>query len=65
VVDYPEAARPLAELGFDLLRERPEVQARNVTTPEATLIRQFIGDRSFSKSNDGLRAYISVRGLAG
>jgi phosphoglycolate phosphatase-like HAD superfamily hydrolase len=43
---------------FDLLRERPEVQARNVTPPEAPHIRAFIANDTFPKSNDGLKAYM-------
>jgi len=48
---------PALVMVFDLLRERPEVQARNVTPPEAPRIREFIADDGFPKSNDGLRAY--------
>ena len=44
---------------FDLLRERPEVQARGVVPPEAPRIREFIADDAFPKSNDGLRAYMA------
>ena len=48
---------PALVMVFDLLRERPEVQARNVAPPEAPRIREFIADDAFPKSNDGLRAY--------
>lgn len=44
---------------FDLLRERREVQARNVEPPEAPAIRAFIADDDFPKSNDGLQAYMA------
>ena len=44
---------------FDLLRARPEVQARGVTPPEAPCIRAFIADDAFPKSNDGLQAYMA------
>lgn len=42
---------------FDLLRERPEVQRRNVAITEAAQIRAFMADGAFPKSNDGLVAY--------
>jgi phosphoglycolate phosphatase-like HAD superfamily hydrolase len=51
---------PALVMVFDLLRERPEVQARNVVPPEAPRIREFIADDAFPKSNDGLRAYIAA-----
>jgi hypothetical protein len=35
---------PALVMVFDLLRERPEVQARGVAIPEAPRIREFIGD---------------------
>lgn len=44
---------------FDLLRERPEVQARNVMVPKANQIRSFI-ESDFPKSNAGLLAYMEV-----
>jgi phosphoglycolate phosphatase-like HAD superfamily hydrolase len=44
---------------FDLLRERPEVQARGIHPPEAPHIRAFIADDAFPKSNDGLMAYMA------
>jgi hypothetical protein len=50
---------PALVMVFDLLRERPEVQARNVVPPEASRIRQFIADDGFPKSNDGLKAYMA------
>ena len=48
---------PALVMVFDLLRERPEVQTRNVVPPEALCIRAFIADERFPKSNDGLKAY--------
>jgi phosphoglycolate phosphatase-like HAD superfamily hydrolase len=45
---------------FDLLRERQEVQARNVVPPEAPRIREFIANDEFPKSNDGLKAYMEA-----
>jgi phosphoglycolate phosphatase-like HAD superfamily hydrolase len=50
---------PALVMVFDLLRERPEVQARNVVPPEAPRIREFIADEGFPKSNDGLEAYMA------
>jgi phosphoglycolate phosphatase-like HAD superfamily hydrolase len=50
---------PALVMVFDLLRERPEVQARNVVPPEAPRIREFIADDAFPKSNDGLKAYMA------
>jgi phosphoglycolate phosphatase-like HAD superfamily hydrolase len=50
---------PALVMVFDLLRERPEVQARGVEPPEAPRIRQFIADEGYPKSNDGLRAYMT------
>lgn len=47
---------PALVMVFDLLRERPEVQARHVKIPEAKRIREFIKS-SQPKSNDGLKAY--------
>jgi phosphoglycolate phosphatase-like HAD superfamily hydrolase len=49
---------PALVMVFDLLRERPEVQARGVAPPEAPRIRDFIADDFFAKSNDGLQAYM-------
>ena len=51
---------PALVMVFDLLRERPEVQARSVVPPEAPRIREFIADDAFPKSNDGLRAYMTT-----
>ena len=51
---------PALVMVFDLLRERPEVQARNVVPPEAPCIRAFIADDAFPKSNDGLQAYMAA-----
>ena len=50
---------PALVMVFDLLRERPEVQARGVEPPPAPRIREFIADDAFPKSNDGLRAYMA------
>lgn len=50
---------PALVMVFDLLRERPEVQARNVTPPEATAIRAFIENDAYAKSNDGLKTYMA------
>ena len=50
---------PALVMVFDLLRERPEVQARNVVPPEAPRIREFIADDRYPKSNDGLKAYMA------
>jgi phosphoglycolate phosphatase-like HAD superfamily hydrolase len=49
---------PALVMVFDLLRERPEVQARHVLPPEAARLREFIADDRFAKSNDGLAAYM-------
>jgi phosphoglycolate phosphatase-like HAD superfamily hydrolase len=49
---------PALVMVFDLLRERPEVQARQVQPPQASRIREFIADDAYPKSNDGLRAYL-------
>ena len=45
---------------FDLLRERPEVQRRQVAIPEAPHIRAFIAAESYPKSNDGMQAYMAA-----
>jgi phosphoglycolate phosphatase-like HAD superfamily hydrolase len=50
---------PALVMVFDLLRERPEVQAREVVPPQAPRIREFIADNSFAKSDDGLKAYMA------
>ncbi|MDY0020621.1 MAG: HAD family hydrolase, partial [Anaerolineae bacterium] len=52
---------PALVMVFDLLRDRPEVQARHVVPPEAPLLRAFIADEAFPKSNDGLKAYRATR----
>jgi phosphoglycolate phosphatase-like HAD superfamily hydrolase len=49
---------PALVMVFDLLRERPEVQARHAAIPEAPRLRNFIADSAFPKSNDGLKAYM-------
>jgi len=41
---------------LDLLRERPEVQARKANIPQANQVRAFI-DADYPNSNDGLAAY--------
>ena len=51
---------PALVMVFDLLRERPEVQARNVEPPMAEKIRAFIADDGFAKSNDGLAEYMEA-----
>ena len=51
---------PALVMVFDLLRERPEVQARGVEPPQAPRIRAFIADDAFPKSNDGLQAYMAT-----
>ncbi|MGD8475209.1 MAG: HAD hydrolase-like protein [Anaerolineae bacterium] len=50
---------PALIMVFDLLRERPEVLARQVAPPQAPLIREFIADERYPKSNDGLRAFMA------
>ncbi len=45
---------------FDLLRERPEVQARGVVPPDVPHIRAFIADDAYPKSNAGLKAYMAA-----
>jgi phosphoglycolate phosphatase-like HAD superfamily hydrolase len=50
---------PALVMVFDLLRERPEVQARHAAIPEAPRIREFIADDGFPKSNDGLKVYMA------
>ena len=50
---------PALVMVFDLLRERPEVQARHAAIPQAPRIREFIADDGFPKSNDGLQAYMA------
>ena len=50
---------PALMMVFDLLRERPEIQARKVIPPEAPILREFIADDAFPKSNDGLQAFMA------
>ena len=50
---------PALVMVFDLLSDRPEVQARNVVPPKAPNLRAFIADDAFPKSNDGLIAYMA------
>ena len=50
---------PALVMVFDLLRERPEVMARNVVLPAAPRIREFIADEGYPKSNDGLKAFMA------
>jgi len=50
---------PALVMVFDLLRERLEVQARNLVPPQATHIREFIANDGFPKSNDGLKSYMA------
>lgn len=48
---------PALTMVFDLLRERPEVQARKVCLPQAPCLRAFIDNDNFPKSNEGLKAF--------
>jgi len=48
---------PALVMSFDLLRERPEVQARGVHITEANRLREFIAS-GMPLSNDGLKAYL-------
>jgi phosphoglycolate phosphatase-like HAD superfamily hydrolase len=48
---------PALVMVFDLLRERPEVQARNVVPPAALRVREFMAS-GLPLSNDGLRAFM-------
>lgn len=50
---------PALVMVFDLLRERHEVRARGFEPPHAPLLREFIADEGFAKSNDGLRGYMA------
>jgi len=53
---------PALVMVFDLLRERPEVIARNVEIPQVPRIREFIKaheEEGIPLSNDGLRAYMA------
>jgi len=49
---------PALVMVFDLLRERPEVIARNIPVTEARALRAFI-ESGKALSNDGLKAYLS------
>jgi phosphoglycolate phosphatase-like HAD superfamily hydrolase len=51
---------PALVMVFDLLRERAEVQARDVIPPQAARIREFIAADDYPKSNDGLQAYMAA-----
>jgi len=51
---------PALTMVFDLLTERPEVQARGVEIPSAPRLREFINDDNYPKSNDGLAAYMGA-----
>jgi phosphoglycolate phosphatase-like HAD superfamily hydrolase len=48
---------PALVMVFDLLRERPEVQARKVEPPQVPCLRAFIENENVPKSNEGLKAY--------
>jgi len=50
---------PALVMVLDLLRERPEVIARQANIPQVPRVREFIADEGFPKSNDGLRAYVA------
>jgi phosphoglycolate phosphatase-like HAD superfamily hydrolase len=50
---------PALVMVLDLLRERPEVIARQANIPQVPRVREFIADERFPKSNDGLRAYMA------
>jgi phosphoglycolate phosphatase-like HAD superfamily hydrolase len=50
---------PALVMVFDLLRERPEVLARNVAPPKAPRLREFIANDAYPNSNDGLAAYMA------
>jgi phosphoglycolate phosphatase-like HAD superfamily hydrolase len=49
---------PALVMVFDLLRERPEVQARSVVPPQAQRVREFIAS-GLPLSNDGLKQYMA------
>ncbi len=49
---------PALVMSLDLLRERPEVQARGVHITEANRLREFIASGK-PLSNDGLKAYLA------
>jgi phosphoglycolate phosphatase-like HAD superfamily hydrolase len=50
---------PALTMVFDLLAERPEVEARGVEIPPVPRLREFIKDDDYPKSNDGLAAYMA------
>src|SRR5512136_1117404 len=52
---------PALVMVFDLLRERPEVQARVVHVPEAIRIREFIAAKG-AKSNEALAKLVRETG---
>jgi phosphoglycolate phosphatase-like HAD superfamily hydrolase len=49
---------PALVMVFDLLRERPEVIARHAQIPRAERLREFIAQKQYPLSNDGLKAYM-------
>jgi phosphoglycolate phosphatase-like HAD superfamily hydrolase len=50
---------PALVMVFDLLAERPEVIARRVKITEAKKVREFIAQKEFPLSNDGLKEYMA------
>jgi phosphoglycolate phosphatase-like HAD superfamily hydrolase len=52
---------PALIMVFDLLRQRPEVHARNVVPPEASHVREFIAS-GLPLSNDGLKQFMADHG---
>lgn len=50
---------PALVMVFDLLREREEVQRRNVHIPQADALRAFIAQKDFPLSNSGLKGYMA------
>jgi phosphoglycolate phosphatase-like HAD superfamily hydrolase len=50
---------PALVMVFDLLRERPEVQARGIVPPPALRIREFMAS-GLPLSNDGLKQYMAA-----
>ena len=50
---------PALVMVLDLVRERPEVIARQAHIPQVPRVREFIADDAFPKSNDGLGAYMA------
>jgi phosphoglycolate phosphatase-like HAD superfamily hydrolase len=49
---------PALVMVFDLLRDRPDVRARNIVPPEAPRVRAFIAS-GLPLSNDGLQQYMA------